>query len=160
MAEKLNWNMRDRFVLFPRHFKEAHDKASALLDIKIQAAHNKSIGEFFKANNEMFSFDSQEYLIRLPMSAKEIAREGKVLHHCVGSYIERVASGERLILFIRGKDNPHDPLYTMELEPETYMLIQVRGSHNGGVPKNVKSMISKYQARLKKHKKRKVATAA
>ena len=160
MAEKLNWNMRDRFVLFPRHFKEAHDQASALLDIKIQAAHNKSIAEFFKANSEKFNFDSEEYLIRLPMSAKEIAREGKVLHHCVGSYIERVASGERLILFIRGKDNPHDPLYTMELEPETYRLIQVRGANNGDAPKNVKNMISKYQTRLKKYKKRNVVTAA
>ena len=94
------------------------------------------------------------------MSAKEIAREGKVLHHCVGSYIERVASGERLILFIRGKDNPHDPLYTMELEPETYRLIQVRGANNGDAPKNVKNMISKYQTRLKKYKKRNVVTAA
>ena len=94
------------------------------------------------------------------MSAKEIAREGKVLHHCVGSYIERVASGERLILFIREKDKPHDPLYTVELEPETYRLIQVRGANNGDAPKNVKNMISKYQTRLKKYKKRNVATAA
>lgn len=160
MAEELGWNTRDRFVLFPRNFQEAHDQAVELTDIKQAEKHNKVIAEFYKKNSKSFNFSHFDLTIRLPQNAEEVLKEGKTLHHCVGTYIKHIADGKRLVLFIRDRKHPERPLYTMELDPGTLKLIQVRGNKNRDMRQALVEMLAKYQEHLKKKIKSSITTAA
>jgi hypothetical protein len=57
------------------------------------------------------------------------------MNHCVGSYVDRVARGDTVILFIRHSDNPTEAFYTMEFKDGK--IIQERGKHNANPSKEV-----------------------
>lgn len=51
----------------------------------------------------------------------DILYEGDTLHHCVNktdTYFDRIVSKESYILFLREKENPKVPFYTLEVEPD------------------------------------------
>ena len=148
MATKLNWNINDQFILFPRHFKQSHDQAQSLIKVKETYKENQIIKKMYQDLNKQLSFNNEEYSIRLPMSAKEIVREGHTLHHCVGNYIQNVVKGRTLILFIRKKDDPHNPYYTLELDPMNKRIKQVRGYDNCDQEDKINTLINDYKKNL------------
>jgi len=148
MAKKLNWNIEDSFILFPRHFKQAHDQAQSLVKVKESYAENLIIKKMYEDLNKQLSFSSEEYSIRLPMSAKEIIREGHELHHCVGNYIQNVAKGKTLILLIRKKANPFSPYYTLELDPKEKNIKQVRGKSNCNPDEDITKLLENYKKNI------------
>ena len=72
--------------------------------------------------------DQDDFVIRVPHELVEITKEGTVLHHCVGGYVHSHAQGSTNIVFLRRKDNPEIPFYTIEIKNDT--VIQIHGSHN------------------------------
>ncbi|HCW73331.1 MAG TPA: hypothetical protein DHM90_05510 [Clostridiaceae bacterium] len=152
MATKLNWNISDQFILFPRHFKQAHDQAQSLVKVKASYEENLIIKKMYEDFNKQLSFTTEEYSIRLPMSAKEVIREGHKLHHCISNYIKRISRRQTLILFIRKKDDPYTPYYTLQLNPDDYKVIQVRGYDNCNPDENINKLLEKYKKNLNKIK--------
>jgi hypothetical protein len=152
MATKLNWNIRDQFIQFPRYFKQAHDQAQSLVKVKTAYADNIIIKKLYKNLNKQLSFKTEEYSIRLPKNAKEIIREGHTLHHCVSNYIQSVSKGNTLILLIREKDNPFNPYFTLELDPKEKRIRQVRGYDNCDPNEAIKALIDGYKKNLNKIK--------
>lgn len=72
---------------------------------------------------EQISF--RTFWIELCKSCKiklyDILYEGDTLHHCVNktdTYFDRIVSKESYILFLREKENPKVPFYTLEVEPD------------------------------------------
>ena len=54
-------------------------------------------------------------------------KEGRALHHCVGRndyYMKRMAAGRTWILFLREKERPEEPYYTIEIDMETDKVLQ------------------------------------
>ena len=72
----------------------------------------------------------------------DISKEGQSLHHCVGTYIDRVCNGETAILFIRSNDDLGKSFYTMEVKNNK--LIQCRGMNNCDMTDEVKSFVSSF----------------
>ena len=67
-----------------------------------------------------YQYDGEKYLIRVPDGAKSILEESRYLDHCIQRgtrYFERIATRESYILFLRKKDDPNTPWYTLEVEP-------------------------------------------
>lgn len=110
---KLHWNLDDPEILFPRNLDAAHQRSltqvrydeSRIAEEKFQDTRRKALWQ---------EWEQGELLIRWPLNGAEIIREGMVLHHCVGGYVDRAAEGKTTILFIRKKSNPEDPFYTLE----------------------------------------------
>ena len=110
---KLRWDLDDPAILFPKNLNAAHQRS--LEQVRYESA---------KAEEEKFQktrrkglwqeWEQGQFLIRWPMNGAEIIREGMVLHHCVGGYVNRAAEGTTTILFIRRKSNPGEPFYTLE----------------------------------------------
>lgn len=67
--------------------------------------------------------------MKAPESGTEIILEGKMLQHCVGGYVQRHADGKTNILFIRKKDEPDMPYFTVEVSND-YQIIQCHGYKN------------------------------
>ena len=69
-----------------------------------------------------------DFEIIVPREPKDIVNEGAALNHCVGSYLESVASGYKTILFLRKVSDPEKSFYTIEVND--IAVIQIHGNHN------------------------------
>ena len=59
--------------------------------------------------------------------------------------MNRVISGATIILFIRKKDEPDKPFYTLNLDPKDYHQIQCRGLYNCDTTKEIDRFLAKYR---------------
>lgn len=158
---RLNLNLDDREVLFPADLDAAHRRT--ISQVRYQA--NKEAWEKFKKQVKKLEFMAWErdgLLIRPARTPGELTAEGKVLHHCVGGYADRMAAGETVILFIRKAENPDTPFYTLEYRDG--QVIQCRTTNNATYTQDeaVKAFVDAWVEQLKQPKKKskKSATAA
>ena len=143
MGDKLEYDFSDSFVLFPKNLPEAHDQASILFDAKKQAVFDKAIREAYKALREQYFFSKGGYAIMPPKTAREIVTEGHTLHHCVHSYVERVAKGRCVVLFVRQKNNIKEPFYTVEVQDGK--VIQIHGTRHSAPTPEVKAFLDLWE---------------
>lgn len=141
----LGYDLKNEFVLFPKGFKEAHDRVYKLVQENKNELFDKAIREMSSKLEEFFNWQYKNYLILAPRSADEIMKEGQTLHHCVGNYIERVATGETIVLFLRQKEKPEEPYYTIEVDPVSKSVEQCRGSHNRSMARDIEKVIQRYK---------------
>ena len=80
------------------------------------------------------------FLVETPDTPEDIKFEGKLLGHCVGSYIDRVMRQETKILFLR--KNKGQPLVTLEVRGK--VLIQAKRESNQEPTKEEKIFINTY----------------
>ena len=86
----------------------------------------------------------ENYQIIFPLDCKDIKIEGKILHHCVGNYVERAATGKTVILFMRSVEELDKRLYTMEYQ--NGKLIQIRASCNGAPTEEARKLAERFAA--------------
>ena len=81
-------------------------------------------------------------------SAEELWKEGRAMHHCVGSYDYRVAAGGCYIYSVRQGDNR---VATVELVRKDGKVVpqQIRAACNDEPPKEVKVAVRKWISELK-----------
>lgn len=101
-------------------------------------------------------YREEKLLIRAAESPEELAKESAALHHCVRTYVDRVARGDCAILFIRKVSEPDKPYFTLELSPKGD-IAQCRGSHNCAYPQKVAEFIEHWQKWIKQQKKKEAA---
>lgn len=93
-----------------------------------------------------FQVKGKGLLLVVPASAEDIKAEGAALHHCVGTYVDRVARGETNIFFIRKEQEPDKPYFTMEWKDND--IVQCRGSRNCGMPPEVKAFTEAFKKKM------------
>lgn len=131
------WNMamegydilRDPELMWPDRLKREHDRATARRTKEANRKLNAAIlAQAEKLEKYCLTLDGIS--IRPARSAGELEAEGKILHHCVGSYAERVSKGETFIFFIRRTEEPDMPWYTLNLDQNQKTVFQNRGNRN------------------------------
>ena len=70
-------------------------------------------------------YKKEPYCIIIPQKTGDIIDEGYQLGHCVGSYVDKVLSGETNIVFMRKTTTPEKSLVTVEVKNGA--VIQFRG---------------------------------
>lgn len=144
----LGYDLTDKSVAFPKDIRAAHQRTLEL--VKCRNAEEKAQAFFTHAKSvkKKYTFARGEYKIITPTKPDDLIEEGKKLHHCVATYIDRFAAGNTDIVFIRAKSNPKEPLGTMEIQ--NGRIIQARGIHNHDLPEEVKEFIKAFEkAKLK-----------
>lgn len=145
MAERLEYNISDRSVLFPNNFKKAHDTVSKTIIELENKRKTVALEKQYKQYKQLLGYEDNNYVIVPPSKHTDIVFEGQELHHCVASYVNRVISGATIILFIRKKDEPDKPFYTLNLDPKDYHQIQCRGLYNCDTTKEIDRFLAKYR---------------
>lgn len=79
-------------------------------------------------DHEKLSMESDGLIIRPARSSYELYYEGTLMHHCVGTYVKKVAEMKTEIMFIRKKDDQNKPYVTLELKGSR--IIQARAKYN------------------------------
>jgi len=129
MAETLGRDLSDPSVKYPADLLAAHDRAAELV---AQKAAN-DMADLFRVRRHVlkkYAYSSGGLLIRPAASQRELTAEGDALHHCVGTYGKRHATGKTAIFFIRRTAKPKKSYYTLELDEEKLTVRQNRGMRN------------------------------
>ncbi len=165
-CKALKYDLDNMFIYMPTNFKKVHDRTAKeyqALQNKRAAAERKrqetlarkrmeqtqkAIEEIFKKNEgaDAFFIRGKGLILVVPKNGDEIKAEGEALHHCVGGYVSRVASGETNIFFIRKAEAPEKSYFTLEYRDNR--VIQCRGLHNCDMPPDVKAFVKVFEKKM------------
>lgn len=125
LCEDNGRDMGNPHKIYPVDLNEAHDREvlyKSREEIKEKKKQknkdNPNIKKDAAGYNSKYMYQNEDYIIRAPKNAGEIYVEGLLLDHCVGraGYIEAMNRHETLILFLRRKNKPNIPYYTVEVK--------------------------------------------
>lgn len=144
-CKKLEYNIKDKSVLFPKDLGEAHARTSAQIKILASEKENEAIKVKAEILKEL-NWEYQGLIIRAAETAAEIINEGKEQKHCVGRYVGKVANGNSNIFFVRTKNEPEKAYYTVELILDSigYHFAQCRGYKNRDMTEEVQNFVDKW----------------
>ena len=131
MAERLHIDTSDEIIYRARKLRQRHDELVIQCEagsLELQAEnmdkkypHVRSICEELQ---KKYAYADEDYLVIAPQNTFDIIIEGRMLHHCVGNdgagerYYDRIERRESFIMFLRRAEEPEDPYYTLEIEPD------------------------------------------
>ena len=123
-----------------------HDEMARWLSLYQNETKTKA---FVEAVKRVSGFEYQDPETGLAMVAprqcSDLNMEGKILDHCVASYVDPVINGTENILFIRRDENIGAPYFTMDLVPEEgsksrFVIRQIHCYKNGDpTPEGIKT---------------------
>jgi hypothetical protein len=126
----------DDFKNFKITFKDEeeicamHDAANVIYNLKRNEYRAKAFKEQLKKVEKLeYENKDDDFCVVIPTEPGDLANEGLELHHCVKSYIEKVADGNTNIVFIRKKDEKEKPFFTVEVSNDK-TIEQVHGFGN------------------------------
>ena len=79
---------------------------------------NKKIVENYAKQSKAWEFSFGDYAVVIPTTGQDIVTEGEKMHHCVGSYVDKVVNNTDYICFVRHKDNLDKPYITCEVRTD------------------------------------------
>ena len=153
--EEMGYDMRNEFNLYPRDFKKAHDDKSKEYTrfkdrqaIEDEKRYKRLLAKLTRETEDMdaMNLKTEGMFIRLPDELDELKREGEILHHCVGTYRDKVAKGDTMIFFIRLESEPDRPYFTLEYRDNR--VIQCRGFKNCDMTPEVKAFVNVFEKKM------------
>ena len=145
------WKIRDTFRM--RDQLEMDIKVSVLNEEELTATHDQLSSIFRTKRNTIMEKEFNknvtlakryeedgEYNILVPSSIEDLREEGMKMRHCVGSYVDNVASGETMIFFVRNKDGGREA--TVEVHKSE--IRQVKAKCNEKPRKEVLDFVQKW----------------
>lgn len=124
MAREEHLDVHDDIVRMP---KELHRRHNELVELRNKKEDEKKLKGYRKYDRQIrkrleaakiYLWEDKNYMIVPAAKCEELMREGRTLHHCVGAsdtYMKRMAAGTSWILFLRRKEDPEEPYYTIEI---------------------------------------------
>lgn len=155
MCARLDYAVKSKSVLFPKDLRKAHDQAAEQVKLRKDELARRNFEQAYERIMHRLDFVQDGLKIVCPQSLEELAAEGNALHHCVGSYADRVARKECLILFLRRCSEPERPFYTMEVRDGH--ITQLRGLQNCGATPEVQRFADDWERQVLRGRKYKAA---
>ena len=159
MALLEGYDTRDSIVRFPKDLKLRHDQLAERRNEKENKERLNKYAEIDKQIQERlpevrrYFYEDDTYMIIPAGKCKELMKEGRELHHCVGAsdfYMKKMAAGETWILFLRKKEDLEKAYYTVEINLKTDKIIQFYSEFDRQPDKKViGKLLNKYTKRLK-----------
>lgn len=146
MCRKLGYDMKNSFVLYPKDLQKSHDSVARRLKHKADAKLKRDFIAVYKKLDKRYDFEKDGLKIVCPTTPDEVIAEGHVLHHCVGSYTDRITKQECIIVFLRQCCDENTPYYTVEIRDNK--AVQVRGMNNCEMIPEVKKFIADWEQQI------------
>lgn len=104
-------------------------------NMKIDEIQMQKIKTTYDKYRDILAFEDNELEVKIPTCPMDFKIEAAKQRNCVADYIDRVARGETLVVFIRKKSNPNASYITCEVGPNSFNIIQYykRGNNHVGV---------------------------
>jgi len=138
MVQKVKAEL-DNYWLYPKDLTEAHDRMAETITKIENKGKDKKLLEEMK-NHFYLEYTNETYSIMLPTQSNDLRKEGKALRHCVYNYVDKIAEGKTIVLFVRKNEELTKPYFTVELQKN--VIVQVHTDHNEMVAdKEYKNML-------------------
>ena len=145
-CRKLNWNLKNTFVAYPRYLKNAHDEAMSLIKENEKRKEIEAINRILPDIAKKYNFEFKNLMVVAPKHAKEYITESQALHNCISrNYMGSMAKGKCAIVFIRTIEEPDKPYYAMEIA--NGKVAQVRGFKNCLATDEVKELVTAFESK-------------
>ena len=159
MAQRQGLDVNDEIVYRPKELIRRHDELVERIAAQNAAQRVKELRKQFTKVGQicksltLYEMDIGEYKIIKPKGIADIVFEGNMQHHCVGSsghYFSKIEKGESYILFLRKKDEPAKPYYTLEVKPDGTILQRQSKFNRQPDIKTVDAILSEWKKAVKK----------
>ena len=148
MAGDLHEDLNNPEIAYPQNIVTAHDTMMMRKEYqKTAISREKFVKRYLQL--QKFCWASAGLEIHPARSQFEMIQEGKLLHHCVATYSNRVAEGKTAIFFIRHSNDPETPYFTLELDEKTGKVLQNRGMRNCARTEEVEAFEKKWLEKVK-----------
>lgn len=132
---------------YPSHVKKAHNcivnNRNAFVNLSFEAS--KAFSSVCAENAALYATKMGDYIVAFPKEPKDLFLEGATLNHCVGGYVSPVIQRQSIVAFLRKKDDPDTPLYTIEIKDGK--VIQAKGNYNADVPPDIIALLHQIEKR-------------
>ena len=81
---------------------------------------NEAWNKIYTSLKDFLFFENEEFTIQFPEKPIDLIKEGMLMHHCVGGYVDEVLEKRCIIVFVRKKETPNIPYITCELCETAY----------------------------------------
>ena len=127
-CKSLNYDISNKVINRPVNLKIAHDRVSAIISNQKNKGKAHDFSNVVNSYRKIYEyFEDDKYAVIAPQTPSAVVKEGRELNHCVGGYINRIISGNSIILFIREKKDIYKRLVTLEWNPQLNKKVQNYG---------------------------------
>ena len=158
-CQTLGLDLDDRAVLFPPNLDAAHQGTISQIYYKRDQAKWEAFSRVLGKLSKL-AWAPGGLLIRPPADAGEVIAEGQVLKHCVGRYIDDMAKGDTVILFIRRAEEPDKPYYTLEWRRGQVVQCRTRYNQSYWQDPEVKAFVDAWVDHIRKTDRQRKETVA
>ena len=106
---------------------------------------NKLYKKLRKKILQQYAFEADGMMIYVPKKLEELIDEGIAMHSCVGGYVDRVAEGRTIVVFIRSVADHRERIGTMEISRDGTSIIQARAKYNQDLPPEAADFVRKFK---------------
>ncbi len=126
MAQRLGMDTNDEIIYKVRKLRQRHDELVEICNSKNDAVRAKelldkypNIEQVLESIKEKYEYSDEKYSVIVPKRIENIFLEARNLKHCAGNekYLERIATNESYVMFLRKTNEPDKAHYTLEVEP-------------------------------------------
>lgn len=141
-AKQLEYNLKDKKILYPRNIGQAHDKLLAQIEISKNQKINKKINVRYDELKKN-TYKSKKYIIYPVTNIEDLISESRMQNNCVKTYAEKIANKECDIYFMRLMSNKNKSLVTVEVRNNE--IIQKRTRNNQCTTKEQDEFLNKWE---------------
>ena len=124
--------------------QKMHDEIFEIYNVKKTIIQNEKFAKRIEVLKK-FEYVDNDFSVVAPKEAEDLANEGIKLHHCVKSYIGRVANGETNIVFIRENTDLEKPFFTVEITNDnTIQQVHGFGNRNANTEPGLTEFVEKW----------------
>ncbi len=162
LLKKLKYDMSDLSYICPKDFSKEDKRVSEEYKEMLEAQAReekeqkdrliKKISEGLRKMPDIQDFlgGSDGLLVYVPESAEELMAEGRLLHNCIGSYVDRIMEGKTLVFFVRKIEEPNEAFVAFEYVNGE--VVQCRYDHNVNVEDTkIINFVDAFAERLRKN---------
>ena len=146
MCRRQAYDMKDKSVLFPKNCTAAHNREAEHIQKINDAQKNEAFCMAYIGFAKKAALSDKKLQVVCPKRANDLVDEGKALHHCVGSYIDSVAEGKCLIVFVRRVEEPKKPYVTLEVRDGK--IAQIHGDRNSEPTEEVQKFVELWSRKV------------
>lgn len=144
-CDKMMLNMGDKEVLFPKNFREEHDKITSEMII----ATDSKINERISLLSKLFAlniYEDDKYIIFPASSVDSLIDESSQMSNCVRNYCIKLSNNECQIYFMRYKNNVNKSLVTIEVRDGK--IVQARTRFNEFPTNEMNEILKKWEEQM------------
>ena len=150
MTLAVDKKVRDKY---PEHVQVAHDIISEKYDYVKTSVEEMKLMEVTEIPALICDVNTMDYQFRVLRSPNAFCEEASQNSNCVASYITRCAAGSTIVGSFRPRDDECTEL-TVEVSPDTYKFIQIKGKFNREATEKEMTELMKIQKKvLRRHEK-------